>query len=181
MSHQPKVASNINNLKLKKDEINNNNNPIYPNNNRDGVYFQNSTITNPYAINSSTTFNSNVSLNYNNNQNFLSSENNENNTFVNLKNLNTYFDKKCTEEESFFYINSVFTFGSNEMGQIGSDFDAQDLNCFSPIPIYLSCLTNKRIISISAGDGHSICVGKDGTVYAWGASACGKILFLIRS
>ena len=86
----------------------------------------------------------------------------------------TFFDKKYAEEENTFSINSLYTFGSNEMGQIGCEYDSKDINSFSSLPIYLAEMTNKRITSISAGDGHSVCVGKDGIVYAWGASACGK-------
>jgi len=156
MSHQPKVISNSNNAKTKKDDSNSNNNTH--NNNREVNLSQLNKINNK----------SNKRLNANLNYNIL-------NNSINLNNFITYYDKKYSEEENEFLISSVFTFGSNEMGQIGCDFDSKDSNTYSPYPIYLSELTKKRITSISAGDGHSVCVGKDGTVYAWGASACGKL------
>jgi len=160
MSHQPKVISNSNNTKLKNDETLNksfnnreiNQNLITINNNNNSIK-KNCILNNNININSNT-----------------------NSTSNNILNLISYFDRKYGEEENAFVINNVHTFGSNEMGQIGCDFDSKDLNLFSPIPIYLSELTNKSIISISAGDGHSVCVGKDGIVYAWGASACGNFI-----
>lgn len=170
MSHQPKVITNSNNPKPKSSEAQ----PINSNNFRE---------TNPNQINLNNKQikrNANNNCNYINNNsngnliaNFNSGNSNNNNNNNNLI-LWTYFDKKFAEEENSFFINSVYTFGSNEMGQIGCDFDSKDINSFSSLPIHLTELTNKRITSISAGDGHSVCVGKDGTVYAWGASACGN-------
>ncbi len=151
MSHQPKVISNSNNTKAKKDDLNNNLN-----------------------INNSIRDINSTQLNKNSNKKFNTKINSSIKNMNNIINSITFFDKKYLEEENEFLVNSVYTFGSNEMGQIGCDFDSKDSNAFSPFPIYLSELTNKEIISISAGDGHSVCVGKDGTVYAWGASACGK-------
>lgn len=46
---------------------------------------------------------------------------------------------------------------------------------FTSNPQIISSLNSINIISISAGDGHSICVSSSGTVYAWGASACGQL------
>jgi hypothetical protein len=88
-------------------------------------------------------------------------------------NSGTYFERKLSEDENIYSSNNLFTFGSNEMGQIGCDFDGKDSNYFSPLPINLVGLNEKNIISIAAGDGHSVCVCKNGIVYAWGASACG--------
>jgi alpha-tubulin suppressor-like RCC1 family protein len=90
----------------------------------------------------------------------------------------TFFERKLSEDENVYSINNVFTFGSNEMGQIGCEFDGKDSNYFSPIPINLVGLNEKNIISIAAGDGHSVCVCKNGIVYAWGASACGKLIYI---
>ena len=85
----------------------------------------------------------------------------------------TYFDKKYSDGEYSGSINSVYTFGSNEMGQLGQSGEL--ITPFSFLPIQINFLSSKNIISISAGDGHSVCVGKDGKVYSWGASACGQL------
>lgn len=166
MSHQPKVITNSSNSKPKSNE----------------AQALNATSTreaNPNQLNLNNkqikrnANNNNLNNHHNNSGNPLPYLNSSNNNTDNLM-LCTYFDKKYAEEENAFFINSVYTFGSNEMGQIGCDFDSKDVNSFSALPIHLTELTNKRIISISAGDGHSVCVGKDGTVFAWGASACGN-------
>ena len=88
----------------------------------------------------------------------------------------TFFEKlfsnNCSNQTQ------LFTFGSNEMGQLGIELDSMkssDPNLFSSIPLNLTFLNDKKIVSISAGDGHSICVNKYGEVYAWGASACGQL------
>ena len=39
--------------------------------------------------------------------------------------------------------------------------------------IMLDYLTNYKIISISARDGHTVCVTNEETVFVWGVSACG--------
>ena len=39
----------------------------------------------------------------------------------------------------------------------------------------MKSLLNKQIQSVSAGDGHTVCVTKSGNVYSWGASACGQL------
>ncbi len=158
MSHQPKVISNSSNPKSKN------------NNEAENTQHPNSRETNPNRINLN---NKQIkrSPNYINNTN---NHNNSGNSSPNRLKFLTFFDKKYAEEENTFSINSLYTFGSNEMGQIGCEYDSKDINSFSSLPIYLAEMTNKRITSISAGDGHSVCVGKDGIVYAWGASACGK-------
>lgn len=92
--------------------------------------------------------------------------------------VETYFEKMINEDS--FTQTQLYTFGSNEMGQLGTDLDVLtgkfiDGGNFSSTPINLSSLNEKRITSISAGDGHSICVTSSGTIYAWGASACGQL------
>ena len=90
----------------------------------------------------------------------------------------TYFDN-LLEEETLTQT-QVYTFGSNEMGQLGVLDTASTLktfegNTYSANPLNITMLNDKKIISISAGDGHSICVTSNGAVYAWGASACGQL------
>ena len=51
-----------------------------------------------------------------------------------------------------------------------------EFNCpFSFEPLIINSLSQSQIKSISAGDGHSVCVTSEGVVYAWGASACGQL------
>lgn len=91
----------------------------------------------------------------------------------------TYFEKLFSNNVS--NQTQLYTFGSNEMGQLGIELDVMyknnnsDNNLYSSLPLNLSFLNDKNIVSISAGDGHSICVNKNGEVYAWGASACGQL------
>jgi alpha-tubulin suppressor-like RCC1 family protein len=85
----------------------------------------------------------------------------------------TYFEKKLHDGIYSGGSSSVFTFGSNEMGQLGKEVEVN--SPFSFNPILINSLSPYRIISISAGDGHSVCVSKDGVVFAWGASACGQL------
>ena len=158
MSHQPKAISNSSTAAKPK-----NNDSQITNSNNNREINQNQTI-----LNNKQTKRNTININNNNNKNLFGSLSHKKLNFL------TFFDKKYSEEENAFLINSVYTFGSNEMGQIGCDFDLKDLNSFSSAPIHLTELNNKRIISISAGDGHSVCVGKEGTVFAWGASACGN-------
>ena len=151
MSHQPKIVNNSNSNKSST-----NSNPT-----RENLISQRNTSKN--KANNSRTNNLDRSNIFNDNES-------ENFDF----NSSTFFERKLSEDENVYSINNVLTFGSNEMGQIGCDFEGKDSSYFSPLPINLVELTEKKVISIAAGDGHSVCVSKDGTVYAWGASACGK-------
>ncbi len=95
-----------------------------------------------------------------------------------MNNIQTYFDK-LIEEESMNQT-QIYSFGSNEMGQLGvidtsNTARTADGNTYSSVPLNISFLNDKKIIAISAGDGHSICVTANGGVYAWGASACGQL------
>jgi alpha-tubulin suppressor-like RCC1 family protein len=92
--------------------------------------------------------------------------------------FSTYFERVYGEEtvENFH----VFTWGSNEMGQLGQEIENtttkdKDGYSYSALPIYLNNLKHLRISWVSAGDGHTISVSKNGSVYSWGASACGQL------
>jgi alpha-tubulin suppressor-like RCC1 family protein len=87
----------------------------------------------------------------------------------------TYFDYIYSSDYNFINHN-VYTFGSNEMGQLGYKIDCKENNLiFSASPYTINQLSCKNILAMSAGDGHSVCVSKSGLVYAWGASACGQL------
>lgn len=87
----------------------------------------------------------------------------------------TYFD--YINSDFNFVTHNVYTFGSNEMGQLGYKIESREKeNCiYSSSPYTVSQLLGKNIVAMSAGDGHSVCVSKSGLVYAWGASACGQL------
>jgi alpha-tubulin suppressor-like RCC1 family protein len=85
----------------------------------------------------------------------------------------TYFDYLYNDYN--FTTHNVYTFGSNEMGQLGYKIENKDNAIFSPMPFSIHQLSAKNIIAMSAGDGHTVCVTRNGLVYAWGASACGQL------
>lgn len=90
--------------------------------------------------------------------------------------IENYFEKLFNNNS--FNQTQLYTFGSNEMGQLGVELENvknNEVALFCPIPINLTCMNDKQIVSISAGDGHSICVNKAGEVFSWGASACGQL------
>jgi len=88
-----------------------------------------------------------------------------------------YFDKIYNDYTN----NQIYTWGSNEMGQLGQEYENNTTNkdkegyIYSSTPLCLKSLLNKQILSVSAGDGHTVCVTKNGNVYSWGASACGQL------
>ena len=90
----------------------------------------------------------------------------------------TYFERVYSDD-SVEALN-VYTWGSNEMGQLGQEIENtttkdKDGYSYSSSPIDLTCLKNLRICWVSAGDGHTVSVSKYGMVYSWGASACGQL------
>jgi alpha-tubulin suppressor-like RCC1 family protein len=92
--------------------------------------------------------------------------------------LTTYFEKVYSDD-SLEALN-VLTWGSNEMGQLGQEIENtttkdKDGYSYSALPINLSSLRHLRICWVSAGDGHTVSVSKNGMVYSWGASACGQL------
>ena len=68
----------------------------------------------------------------------------------------------------------VYICGNNEYGQLG---DGTTTN--SPLPICISDKENelkgKRIISISAGEAHTVALDEEGKVYTWGYNRCGQL------
>ena len=68
----------------------------------------------------------------------------------------------------------VYAWGNNEYGQLG---DGTTTN--SPLPICISDKENelkgKRIISISAGEAHTVALDEEGKVYTWGYNRCGQL------
>lgn len=95
-----------------------------------------------------------------------------------IQSITTYFDKVYSDDslEAF----NVYTWGSNEMGQLGQEIEDtttkdKDGYSYSSVPIGLTCLKHLRICWVSAGDGHTVSVSKNGMVFSWGASACGQL------
>ena len=75
---------------------------------------------------------------------------------------------------------TVYVWGSNNNGQLGVGNDVP-VNSFgySSVVVQVKGLNGERfltdIISVSAGDGHSLAVKQDGTVYSWGANYNGQL------
>ena len=68
----------------------------------------------------------------------------------------------------------VYTWGKNNFGQLG---DGTATN--SSLPICISDKENelkgKRIVDISAGDGHTVALDEEGKVYTWGKNNFGQL------
>lgn len=64
---------------------------------------------------------------------------------------------------------SVYAWGNNSNGQLG---DASTTNRNAPVEI---SVTGKTFSEISAGDGHSLALADDGSVYAWGQNSEGQL------
>ena len=69
----------------------------------------------------------------------------------------------------------VYTWGENYYGQLG-DGTANNSN----VPICISdisgnILNGKKIVQISAGDGHTTAIDKEGKVYVWGYNGYGQL------
>ena len=95
-----------------------------------------------------------------------------------ILNNQTYFEKVYLEEN--INVLNVFTWGSNEMGQLGQEIENtttkdKDGYSYSSFPINLNCLKHLRISWVSAGDGHTVSVSRNGTICSWRASACGQL------
>jgi|LSQX01.1.fsa_nt_gb alpha-tubulin suppressor-like RCC1 family protein len=59
----------------------------------------------------------------------------------------------------------LYSWGSNNAGQLGiGTYD------YSDIPVLVSALSEKRVITIAAGSGHSIAFTDDNKAYAWGTN-----------
>jgi len=68
---------------------------------------------------------------------------------------------------------TIYSAGDNSVGQLGlGDIFAQ--NSFIPVTLKLSTL-NAKIISISAGGGHSLALDNEGTIWASGANEAGQL------
>jgi alpha-tubulin suppressor-like RCC1 family protein len=93
---------------------------------------------------------------------------------TNLRDENeTYFD--ILYNDFNLTTHNLYTFGSNEMGQLGYKIENKENPIYSSTPFLINQLMGMHIVAMSAGDGHSVCVTKNGLVYTWGASACGQL------
>jgi alpha-tubulin suppressor-like RCC1 family protein len=64
---------------------------------------------------------------------------------------------------------TVWAWGLNSSGQLG---DGTDINRNAPVPIFGFPVDGKVI---SAGDWHTVALGNDGTVWAWGLNFSGQL------
>lgn len=67
---------------------------------------------------------------------------------------------------------SVWTWGSNEYGQLGDGTAASSL---TPVQVVATWSTGISIKTVSAGSTHCLAVASDGSVWAWGTNAFGEL------
>jgi alpha-tubulin suppressor-like RCC1 family protein len=65
---------------------------------------------------------------------------------------------------------SVWAWGANNRGQLGT---GQRLTSITPVRI--SALDGRRIIAVAAGSEHSLALGADGVLWAWGFNETGQV------
>ena len=65
----------------------------------------------------------------------------------------------------------VFTWGHNGYCQLGNGSTSQ---CYTPTQLE-GTLQNKVVTEVACGSHHSVCLTKDGDIYAWGQNNCGQI------
>jgi len=70
---------------------------------------------------------------------------------------------------------TVWTWGRNQSGQLG---DGTTANRLIPVQVLGGATGNlflRNVIAIAAGDGHTVALRYDGTVWAWGANESGQL------
>jgi autotransporter-associated beta strand protein len=70
---------------------------------------------------------------------------------------------------------SVAAWGINDGGQLGNNSTSTG---FSSVPVLVSqsgVLSGKKVVAVSAGEGHSLALCSDGTVAAWGFNYLGQL------
>ena len=88
-----------------------------------------------------------------------------------ISNKLTFFELKYSPNKS---LTTLYSFGSNEMGQLGQKQNLKILR-YSSSPIEISTLSNESITNYSLGGGHVVAVNSEGQLYSWGACACGQL------
>ena len=88
-----------------------------------------------------------------------------------ISNKLTFFESKYSPNKS---LTTLYSFGSNEMGQLGQKQNLKILR-YSSSPIEISTLSNESITNYSLGGGHVVAVNSEGQLYSWGACACGQL------
>ena len=92
----------------------------------------------------------------------------------NQKQTKTYFDNIYRNETIIInpYI-KAYSFGSNNLGQLGSNNDNDEEISFGFKEI--SYLNDKNIVDIESGGSHSLALSSEGQVYAWGSNIHGEL------
>lgn len=88
-----------------------------------------------------------------------------------IPNTQTFFEIKYSPNK---FLTTLYSFGSNEMGQLGQKQNFKVLR-YSSSPIEISTLSNESISNYSLGGGHIVAVNSEGQLYSWGACACGQL------
>jgi alpha-tubulin suppressor-like RCC1 family protein len=74
----------------------------------------------------------------------------------------------------------VYAWGEATYGQLGLD-DIRDLpknsdnKPYQPYPQKVKALTNKKIVAISCGETHTLCLTDSGHLYSFGGNTCGQL------
>jgi alpha-tubulin suppressor-like RCC1 family protein len=72
----------------------------------------------------------------------------------------------------------VYAWGEATFGQLGLD-DIRDLpknsdsKPYQPFPVKVKSLANKKIVAISCGETHTLCLTDSGHLYSFGGNTCG--------
>ncbi|MBI2756797.1 MAG: hypothetical protein HYX52_08815 [Chloroflexi bacterium] len=75
---------------------------------------------------------------------------------------------------------SVWAWGNNEDGQLGAGVEAYLNGPILPMPVPVGANTTRDdrlggIASVAAGGAHSLALGRDGRLYAWGSNRTGQL------
>lgn len=74
----------------------------------------------------------------------------------------------------------VYAWGEATYGQLGLD-DIRDLpkntdnKHYQPYPMKIKALVNKKIVAISCGETHTVCLTDSGHLYSFGGNTCGQL------
>ena len=74
----------------------------------------------------------------------------------------------------------VYAWGEATYGQLGLD-DIRDLpknsdnKPYQPFPLKIKALINKKIVAISCGETHTLCLTDSGHLYSFGGNTCGQL------
>lgn len=96
-----------------------------------------------------------------------------------MNKIKTYFDNQLLENN--LNETKLFSFGCNDMGQLGVPNDSQyiiknqEQQNISSQAINIEFFNDIKVKTLSIGDQHSICISSSGAIYSWGAFTYGQL------